>query len=38
MIEHVLPVAVQTAQGMLLAQGLVGELRPRRVLVHPVAG
>jgi hypothetical protein len=31
MIEHVLPVAVQTTQGMPLAQAVIGELRRRRI-------
>jgi hypothetical protein len=35
MIEHVLPVAVQTTQGMPLA--LIGELRRRRIELPPMA-
>jgi hypothetical protein len=37
MIEHVLPAAVQTTQGMPLAQAVIGELRRRRIELPPMA-
>jgi hypothetical protein len=37
MIEHVLPVAVQTTQGMPLAQAFISELRRRRIELPPMA-
>jgi Domain of unknown function (DUF4158) len=37
MIEHVLPVAVQTTRGMPLAQAFIGELRRRRIELPPMA-